>query len=74
LERILSGIISPRREFKSTRITEPKLLSVLSLERILERVKRQISRECKSGDDIRGSDKGVSGRVGIVTSGEITVV
>ena len=74
LERILSGIITPRREFKSTRITEPELLSVLSLERILERVKRQISRECKCSDDIRGSDKGVRGWVRIITSGKVTVV
>ena len=74
LERILSGIIAPRREFKSTRITEPEFLSVLSLERILERVKRQISSECKRSDDIRGSDKGVRGRVRIITSGKVTVV
>ncbi len=71
---ILARVVSTRGKFITRRIGEPEGLAVRANERVIERVEREISGECHGSNNIRGGNKGVSSRVGIITTGEVAVI
>lgn len=71
---VLSRVVTVRRELLSIGVGELEVLSVSSLERIGEGVEGERSSEDHGGDEIRGSDESVGVDVGIVPSGEVSVV
>lgn len=74
MERVLAWVVASRRELVASGIGEFKWLAIGALQGIRKRVEREGSSEDHCGDDIRGGDESVSGGVGIVTSGEVSVV
>lgn len=74
LERVLTGVVSTRRELKARRVGELEGLAVGTGEGVRERVEPEITSKCHSGDDVGGSDESVGGRVGIIAAGEVAVV
>lgn len=53
---------------------ELELVAVLVLEGVGERVEAEGASNRHGGDQVGGGDEGVGGRVGVVTTGEVTVV
>lgn len=74
LESVFSSIVSLGREFETLRLGELELLSIGTLEGVGQGVEGKVTGKDEGGNEIRGSDKGVGGRVGIVPSGEVSVV
>lgn len=71
---VLSGVVTVRRELLSIGVGELEVLSVSSLERVGEGVEGERSSEDHGGDEIGGSDESVGVDVGVVPSGEVSVV
>lgn len=74
LEGILSGVVSPDGERVSRWGAEFELLASGCGKRVGEGVERERTGKGEGGDEIGRGDKGVGGRVGVVTSSEVTVV
>jgi hypothetical protein len=74
LERVLTRIVSPWRQFVPRRIRELEWFAVRANERVRERVESQLAGECECSDDIRRGNEGVGGGIGIVTASEVSVV
>lgn len=74
LEGVLARVVATRGKFIARGVGEFEGLAVSSGKCVSERVEGQATSKGHSGDDIRGSNKGVGGGVGVVTTGEITVV
>ena len=74
LVSVLTSIVTTRRKFLSGRVGELEFLSIGTLERVGHRVEREGSTEDHGGNEIGRSDESVGSSVGIVTSGEVSVV
>lgn len=74
LEGILSRVIATRRKLVAGGILELEGLAISASEGVGQGVEGQVASESHGGDDVRGSDEGVGGRVGVVTASEVTVV
>ena len=74
LEGILSGIVTARRELLAAGVRELEWLAISANEGVSERVEGKVASESHSSDNIGRCDKCVGSRVGIVTSGEVTVI
>lgn len=71
---VTSGIVATLRKTSTGGRLELELRTIGSLKLVGHRVEAEVTSNGHSGDNIRRSDEGVGGRVGIVTSGEVTVV
>ena len=56
------------------RIGEPEGFAVRANESVIERVERKITSEGHSSNNVRGGDKGMGGRIGIITASEVAVI
>jgi hypothetical protein len=74
LEGVLARVIAAGWEFETGGIAEFECLTISTLQRVGKRVEGEVAGEGHGSDDIWGSDEGVGGRVGIVTTREVTVV
>ena len=71
---ILAGIVAVGGKAVAGGLLELELGSVGRSQEILDWIEVQGTRNRQSHDKVRRSDEGVGGRVGIVTSSEVTVV
>ena len=74
LEGVLARVVTARGELVTVGGGELEGLAVRANERVGERVEAEVTSEGHRGDDIGGSDEGMGGGVGVVTTGEVTVV
>jgi hypothetical protein len=74
LEGVLARIIATRRKLEAGRSFKPELLAVRSRETVGEGVEGEGATESESSHDIRRSHKGMSARVGVITSSEVAIV
>jgi hypothetical protein len=74
LEGVLSGVVTLGRELEASGLRELELLAVGALEGVGQGVEGEVTGEDHGGDKVRGSDEGVGGGVGIVSSSEVSVV
>jgi hypothetical protein len=74
LIRVLTRIITPRRELLARWALELERLAIGSNESISDGVESQIAGECESGNDIRGCNECMCGGIGVVAAGEVTIV
>lgn len=71
---ILTWIVSVGGKTVTAWLLELEVLAVLVLEGVSERVKGQVSSKSHGNNDIGRGDERVGGWVGVVASGEVTVV
>lgn len=71
---VSAGVIAERRKTVTSGGLELELLAVLALQGIGQGVEVKSASNGEGDDEIGGSDEGVSGRVAVVTTGEVTVV
>jgi len=74
LEGVLSWVVSTRRKLKAGRRRKLERRARGGGQRVSEGVEGERTGKGKGGDDIGGSDEGVGGGVGVVTSGKVAVV
>lgn len=71
---VLAWVVSVAWKTVTAWLLQLEVLAVLVLKSVGKRVEGQISGKSHGNDDIGRGDEGVGGRVGIVTSSEVTVV
>lgn len=71
---VLTSIVSTGREFLARRVRELELFAVGTLERVGHGVEGEGSTKDHGGDEIGRGDESVGGSVGVVTTGEVSVV
>lgn len=74
LEGVFTRVIAARRKFVSAGIREFEGLAVRADEGVGEGVEGERSCEGHGSNDVGGGDKGMCGRVSVISSGEVTVV
>lgn len=71
---VFTSIVTLGRKTITSGGLELEFLAVSSLQGVGERVEVKVSSNAESDDQVRGGNKGVGGRVAVVTSSEVTVV
>jgi hypothetical protein len=74
LVSVLTGIVTLGGELETGGVGELELLAVGTLERVGQGVEGQRTGKRHGGDKVGRGDKGVGGRVGVVTTSEVSVV
>ena len=71
---VLTGVVSTRRQFVSSRSGESEFLAIGTLQRVCQGVEREVSGKRHGGNDIGRCDECVRSRVGIIAASEVAVV
>ena len=74
LEGILTRVVSAWRQFIASGVGEFEGFAIRALERVREGVEGERASKGHGGDDVGGGDERMCGRVGVITSSEVTVV
>lgn len=71
---VVTGVVATSGETITRGGLEEELVAILILELVGQGVEVQGTGDGESDDEVRGGDEGVSGRVAVVSPGEVTVV